>query len=141
MAEFEDLVNALTSAAAAKEDKIVHYHFQRGFNYGPLLERMTREERKIIRGKLPADREKVDLILQKINEYEKVLDGYEIEELVCELYFGNYVMPPGGLPEYRVFDAYEGSLQLGRPLTAEEMEEFKIDFSKDDDDDLEEQYR
>lgn len=133
MEQFDDLVEEL-KRAAADNDSVVRYQFHPWLDYRPLLKRLTRNEREIVRGKKPITREKVDIIIGKINEYEKEIADYDLDEIVGELYFGQYVLPSEGFPDYRIFDAYERSLELGRALTDEEMEEFRVDFTKDDDD-------
>lgn len=134
MKYFDDLVEELNCAAVA-DNPFMDYKFKPGFDYKNLLDRMTKEERKIIQGKLPVTQEKADAIISKIDIYEKEIADYDFDEIVGELFFGQYVVPSTGFPEYRMFEAYEKSLELGRPLTDEEMEEFRIDFSKDDTDD------
>lgn len=133
MKQFDDLVEELKRAPADR-DAIVRYQFHHWLDYRPLLKRLTRNEREIVRGKQPITREKADIIIGKINEYEKEIADYVLDEIVGELYFGQYVLPSEGFPDYRIFDAYERSLELGRALTDEEMEEFRVDYSKDDDD-------
>ena len=133
MAFFEDLVNEL-NRAAADSDPVVKFQFQPGMDYTNLLKKMTAAERKIIRGKQPITPEKAGKIIEKINEYEAEIADYDLDEIVGELFFGQYVIPSDGFPKFRMWDVYEKSLELGRPLTDEEFEEFRIDFSKDDDD-------
>lgn len=133
MKYFDDLAKELNRAAGA-DNPCMDYKFKTGFDYKNLLGRMTKEERKIIRGKLPVTQEKADAIISKINEYENEIADYDFDTIVGELFFGQYVKPSSGFPEYRMFEAHERSLELGRPLTDEEMEEFRIDFSRDDDD-------
>lgn len=132
MAVFEDLVRQLNEAADSQ--LVMHYEFEKGLDYGMLLGKMTKEERKIIRGKLPVTREKADQIISKIEAYEKEIEDYDLDEIVGELFFGQYVISQWGPPEYREWEAYERSRELGRPLTDEEMEKFRIDFTRDDDD-------
>lgn len=131
---FDDLVEEL-NRAVADNDPTVRYQFSPELNYRPLLERLAKDERKIIRGKMPITREKADIIIGKINEYEKEIADYDLDEIVGELYFGQYVIPSNGFPEYRIFDAYQRSLELGRALSDKELEEFRIDFTRDKDDD------
>ena len=133
MKQFDDLVSEL-NRAATDSDPIVRYQFRPGLDYRQLLKRLTRNEREIVRGKQPITREKAEIIIGKINEYEKEIADYDLDEIVGELYFGQYVLPSDGFPEYRIFDVYERSLELGRELTDEKMEEFRVDYSKDDDD-------
>lgn len=133
MKQFDDLVEEM-NRVAADNDPVVRYHFHPWLDYRPLFKRLTRDERKIIRGNLPITREKAEVIIEKINVYEKEIADYDLDEIVGELYFGQYVLPSNGFPEYRIFDAYERSLELGRELTDEELEEFRINPTKDGDD-------
>ena len=138
---FENIMQGLSEAADFAEGKgkaIVHYRTQ-GEDAADrifLYKQLTEKEINAVEGKIPVGRDEADRIIEKIEDI-RVWKGFcDLDDAAAELAGGMYVIPSDGKDiNFRMRDACKRSLELGRPLTDEEFEEFRICSTEDVKDD------